>query len=106
MAESRGRQRLASEAEEGQPQRVDLTKNLPVTVQLSLLEWLAISDLLAVGTVDCSFRDLAREELTWKAAARHLWKSALLDGQQPLAVGEAGIHGTARAGESAVLWSV
>lgn len=99
MAESRSRKRLSSQADEGQRQGVDLTNNLPATVVLSLLEWLAIPDLLAIGTVDCSFRDLTKEELPWKAAARHLWKSALLDGQQLLSVDAAGIHETARDGE-------
>lgn len=96
MAELRSRRR--HETDEVKRQRTDLTKNLPATVLLSVLEWLAIPDLLATGTVDCSFRDLGKEELPWGAAACHLWKSALLDGQA-LLVEAAGIHETARAGE-------
>lgn len=98
MAELRSRQRLSSD-DEARRHRIDLTRNLPATVVLCLLEWLAVPDLLAMGMVDCSFRDLTAKELPWKAAARHLWKSALLDGQQSLSGEAAGIHENARTGE-------
>eukprot|EP00752_Nemacystus_decipiens_P005229 g4745.t2 len=97
MAESKNRQRLPSGANKVRWRREDLTKNLPAPVLLSLLEWLAIPDLLAVGAVDCGFRDLTTKEPPWKAAAQHLWKSALLDGQQSHFVEAAGVHETARA---------
>lgn len=99
MAESTSRQRLTSKALEVRRQSIDPTKNLPVTVLLSMLEWLAVPDLLEVGKLDSSFQDLTAKELPWKAAARHLWKSALLDGQQSLSVEAAGVHENARSGE-------
>ena len=99
MAESTSRQRLTSKSHEVRRQSIDPTKNLPVTVLLSMLEWLAVPDLLEVGKLDSSFQDLTAKELPWKAAARHLWKSALLDGQQSLSVEAAGVHENARSGE-------
>ncbi len=70
-----------SEGDEADQPRRDQTKRLPTSVLLSLLEWLWVSDLLAVARVDRSFRDLAKDETLWKAASRGLWKLALLEGQ-------------------------
>lgn len=54
---------------------------VPTPVLLIASKWLAIADLLTLGTVDRSFRGLAKEEALWKAAAHYLWKSALLEGK-------------------------
>lgn len=53
---------------------------VPTPVLLIASEWLAVADLLTLGTVDRSFRGLTKDETLWKAAAHHLWKSALLEG--------------------------
>lgn len=81
MEEQRLRQRLSSDSDDAERQGQDHTKSLPTSVLLSLLEWLSVSELLAVARVDRSFRDSAKEDSLWKVAARHLWKVALLDGQ-------------------------
>ncbi|CAN0433762.1 unnamed protein product, partial [Hapterophycus canaliculatus] len=55
--------------------------NIPPPILLLSTTWLHVPDLLTLGKVDRSFRELTKEDVLWKAAARHLWRSALVDGQ-------------------------
>lgn len=75
--------------------------NIPPPLLLLSTTWLHVGDLLALGKVDRSFRDLTKEDVLWKAAARLLWRSALLDGQDLLVEGASniGLH-TRAPGES------
>lgn len=53
---------------------------MPLLMLLS--EWLFAKDLLTLGTVQHSFRDIANSNHLWGKLAAFLWKSALVDGDE------------------------
>ncbi|CAN0511389.1 unnamed protein product, partial [Ectocarpus sp. 12 AP-2014] len=70
-----------------------LFDNVAPPVLLSAATWLPIRDLLALGTVDRSFRDLTKDDMLWKSAAVFLFRSARVDGQNSLFEGlSVGLH--------------
>ncbi|CAN0158030.1 unnamed protein product, partial [Scytosiphon promiscuus] len=65
--------------------------NIPPPILLLSTSWLHVPDLLTLGKVNRSFQELTKEEILWKTAARHLWRSALVDGQDSLVEGATNI---------------
>lgn len=54
-------------------------KALPVPLFLLASEWLFTQDVLELGRVDRSFREISKESSLWQGIACHLWKAALVD---------------------------
>ena len=65
---------------------------LPTPLRAMASEWLIVKDLLALRTVNRSFRELSKDEYLWKKLACFLWASALVDAESSSLADESSAH--------------